>query len=47
MKNKVFFKKRSSLNLSMDKIKSVVALRTSLFVFESNELRLNKRVCVK
>ena len=47
MKNKVFFKKGGSSNLSVDKVKSVVALRTSMFVSELNEVQSNKRVCVK
>ena len=44
---KRFFKKRGCSNLSVDKISSMVALRTSVFVSESNEVEPNKRVCVK
>ena len=46
MKNKIFYK-RGSLNLSVDKILSMVALRTSVFVSESNQVEPNKRVYVK
>lgn len=38
---------KSSLNLSVDKIKSVVALGTSAFVSVSNEVLPNKRICTK
>ena len=47
MKNKVFFSKKRFSNLSVDKIQSMVALRASVFVSESNEVQPNKRVCVK
>ena len=46
MKNKIFYK-GGSLNLSVDKILSMVALRTSVFVSESNQVEPNKRVYVK
>ena len=39
--------KRGSSNFSVDKIQLMVALRTSVFVSESNEVEPNKRVCVK
>ena len=38
---------KSSLNLSVDKIKSMVALGTSVFVSVSNGVLPNKRVCTK
>ena len=38
---------KSSLNLSVDKINSMVTLRTSVFVSVSNEVLPNKRVCAK
>ena len=45
MKNKAFLK-RVSLNLSGDKIQSMFALRTGMFVSELNEVEPNKKVCV-
>ena len=43
MKKQGFFlKKRVSSNLSVDKILSVVVLRTSVFVSELDELEPNK-----
>ena len=44
---KRLFKKRGCSNLSVDKISSMVALRTSVFVSESNEVEPNKKVCVE
>ena len=45
MKNKIFSWKRGSSNLSVGKIQSMVALRTSVFVSESNEVQPNKSLC--
>ena len=42
-----FFLKMRFFNLSVDKTQSMVALRTSVFVSESNKVQPIKRVCIK